>query len=362
MTARVALMANTLCYPEGGGHMWVYLNWALGLRSAGCEVVWLEGLGGHEPPDRVRAGVDDLRARLRPYGLELAVALCSRDGAPVDPSALDGALDLDAATESDLLLDLGYLDAPNVVRLFRRSALVDIDPGRLHHDAYFTIAENLGRGVPDLGLRWHHTPPCVSLDWWRPHPAEEGAAFTTVSHWRAHEWMEDDGEVYANDKRAGFMPFLDLPGRTDVPLELALCLGDDEEDERLSLEDHGWAVRHSYSVASTPWDYRDYVRGSLGEFSCAKPSSVRLRQAWLSDRTACYLASGKPAVVQHTGSSRLMHDSEGLLRFSTIEEAVGQLEAVASDYERHSAAARAFAEEHLDAAKVAASVVERALA
>jgi hypothetical protein len=375
MSARVALMTNTLCYPEGGGHMWVYLNWALGLRAAGCEVTWLEGIAGNASTDELRAGVDALKARLAPFGLDSSVALCSRDGNALDPRVLEGSMDLDAAAESDLLLDLGYLNSPDVVRRFRRSALVDIDPGRLQlwmsegalplprHDAYFTIAESIGRGVPDLGLDWHQAAPCVALDWWDEHEADADAPFTTVSHWRAHEWMEEGGEVYANDKRAGFLPFLDLPRQTDVGLELALCLADDEDDERRLLERRGWSVRHAWTVASTAPGYRDYIQRSRGEFSCAKPSSVRLNQGWLSDRTVCYLASGKPAVIQHTGSSSLAGEGrEGLLRFRTVEEAASQLEDVAADYDRHSRAARALAEEHFDAARVAGGVVEKALA
>jgi glycosyltransferase involved in cell wall biosynthesis len=236
---RVTLVANTLCYPEGGGHAWVYLNWALGLRAAGCDVIWLEGIGADSTLERQREQSEDLRRRLEPFGLDGEVAICTRGNGPVDALQLDGCIDADAAADaSDLLLDLGYLDAPDVVAKFRRSALVDIDPGRLQlwmsdgdmtlppHDVYFTLAENVGDGVPDLGLEWHHTLPCVALEWWDLATAGADAAFTTVSHWNASEWMVDDHGIYANNKRAGFMPFIDLPALTGVAVELALCFAD----------------------------------------------------------------------------------------------------------------------------------------
>jgi hypothetical protein len=139
---------------------------------------------------------------------------------------------------------------------------------------------------------------------------------------------------------------------------LALCLGYD--GERVELEERGWRVRHSYEVTSTPWGYQRFVQGSRGEFSCVKPSCVRLQNAWISDRTLCYLASGKPAVIEHTGPSRFLPDAAGLLRFRTMDEAVRCLETVVADYERQCGLARALAEEYFDAGKVVGRVIEQA--
>jgi hypothetical protein len=373
----VCLFANTIEYPEGGGHLWVYLNWALGLRALGCRVIWLEGVEPRTPDTVLRANVLALKNRLRRYGLEQQVALCSWGRAPLSNAELLGCLDLAAADEADLLLNLGYaLPAPTVKR-FRRSALVDIDPGRLQvwmstggikvarHDVYFTIGETVGQPgacFPDAGLAWHYTPPCVALEWWPPHPAAPEGAFSTVSQWyTADEWMEDEGGVYANDKRDGFLPYLDLPRHTAQPLELALGLSPDEDDERRALERRGWRVVDSTQVASTPWNYQRYIQDSRGEFSCVKPSCVRLRNAWISDRTLCYLASSKPAVIEHTGPSRFLPDAAGLFRFRTFNEAVHCLETVAADYEGQCRLARALAEEYFDAPKVVGRVLERAL-
>jgi hypothetical protein len=375
----VCLAANCVGYPEGGGHLWVYLNWALGLRALGCRLIWLERVGGPRgvPPAHAAAQVARLKERLAPYGLAEAVALFTWPGETLPAAAAAGCLDLAAAAAADLLLNFEYSLPQAVVGRFRRSALVDIDPGLLQlwiregdlrparHDVYLTTGETVGRPgarFADGRRRWDYVPPCVALDWWPPCPAPPGSAFTTVSHWYGDEWVQDGDEVYANNKRAGFLPFLDLPARTRQPLELALCLGDGDEDEVLDLRRRGWRVREAGEVASTPWDYQRYIQGSRGEFSCAKPSTVRMQNAWVSDRTLCYLASGEPAVVQHTGPSRFLPDAGGLFRFRTPEEAARHLEAAAADHDHQSRLARGLAEEYFDARKVAARVLERALA
>ena len=378
MSLTVCLCANTLYYPEGGGHLWVYLNWALGLHSLGCRVIWLEEVAPSTPAHDVQRYVDSLKHRLGHYGLAEHVALCSWTDEPLSPDAVAGCLDLEAAWEADLLLNFQYDMLPDVVKRFRRSALVDIDPGLLQtwmskghvvlapHDTYFTIGETVGLPTalfPDGGLRWHHTPPCVALPWWSPRPAADDAPFTTVVHWFASAWMTEEAEP--DDKRSGFLPYLDLPRHTAQPLELAVNLGAEDEErvvaERDMLLARGWRLRDAHAVASTPWDYQRYIQGSRGEFSCAKPSCRRLQNAWISDRTLCYLASGKPAVVEHTGPSRFLPDAAGLFRFGTPDEAARAIETVAGDYERQCRLARALAEEYFDAGKVVRRVLECAL-
>jgi hypothetical protein len=375
MSATVWLGARALGYPEGGGHFWVYLNWALGLRAAGCRVVWLETADPQTSEAELRRLASCLRDRLRPHGLSDRLAIAPSVDGP-HPPAIEGCLDVSTAGEADGLLNLNYGLPPGVVGRFRKSALLDIDPGLLQiwisskqirladYDLYLTTGETVGRPdarFPDAGRRWLYTPPCVATDYWQPHPAPAGAPFTTVSHWFAEEWVVENGQPYRNDKRAGFLPYLDLPRMTTQPLELALCTTAGEEAELDGLRNRGWRVRHAYEVAATPEDYQAYVRDSRGEFSCAKPSCVRLQNAWVSDRTLCYLASGKPAVVQHTGPSRILPENAGLVRFHTPEEAVRGLEAVAADYDRHSRQARALAEEVFDARKVVRRVLELAL-
>jgi hypothetical protein len=373
----ICLNANTIAYPTGGGHRWVYLNWALGLRSIGCRVVWLEGSVPAWGVAHTQHLVKTLKDQLRPYGLDDSLALYSFLDEPLPPGAAHGCLDFDPiAADADLLLDIAYGSREDVVRRFRRSALIDIDPGILQlwvkmgqyklarHDTYFTIGETVGRpgsNLPDVGIPWHYVPPCVALDYWKPAPTPPGAPFTTVSQWRGGDWIVYGDESYSNEKRDGFLPFLDLPKMTRQPLELALNLGEWDDDERTNLESRGWRIRQSTEISSTPPDYHRYIQSSAGEFSCCKPSCVRLQNAWISDRTICYLASGKPAIVEHTGPSRFLPDAEGLFRFKMPSEAAGALDEAAANYAKHSAAARALAEEYFDAKRVTKRILEIAL-
>jgi hypothetical protein len=374
MSLNVCVCANCLDYPQGGGLKWVYLNWALGLRAIGCQVIWLEQVDPNLPVHEVHDLVLSLKAHLTPYGLSEHVALCSRGDEPLSCEALAGCLSIEAATEADLLLDFQHNLPHETVRKFRRSALVDIDPGLLQiwvssgqvtlapHNTYFTIGETVGRSgalFPDLGLKWHYTPPCVALEWWPPHPAPADAPFTTVAHWYANSWFTDDQG--SDDKRSGFLPFLDLPLHTAQPLELALDLKEGDE-ERAALQNRGWRVRDSHVVAAAPWDYQHYIQESRGEFSCVKPGCIKLQNAWISDRTICYLASGKPVVIQHTGPSRFLPDAAGLLRFRDLREAKLCVEMATADYDRQSGFARKLAEEYFDARQVAGRVLERAMA
>jgi hypothetical protein len=168
--------------------------------------------------------------------------------------------------------------------------------------------------------------------------------------------MSFAGEEYPNDKRTSFLEFVDVPRLSGMPLELATNLDDD--DDRVLLERHGWHLRDSATLRR-PFEYRDYVRQSRGEFSCAKPSCMRLQNAWISDRTICYLATGRPAIVQHTGPSRILSDGTGLVRFHTPAEAADALRRVDDDYETHARAARDIAESTFDGARIVPEVLAR---
>jgi hypothetical protein len=367
--------ANTVAYPHGGGNLWVYLHWALGLRALGCRVIWLEVLDPGRPLQATKGNIAALRERLDRYGLAESLALVSADGVPLPGDLAATALDLDAAAEADLLINLWHSLPAAVVGRFRRSALIDIDPGLLQvwmtlgsvrvapHDLYFTIGETVGTPAarfPDCGLRWLYTPPPVFLPEWPPIPLRAPGPYTTVAHWWGGTF-EFDGVTYCDEKRVAFLEYLDLPARTSVKLELAVCLGEHYEEYRRLMEPKGWRLREAWDVSSTPEDYRTYILLSRGEFSCAKPSTVALETAWVSDRTLCYLASGRPAIVQHTGPSRILPDAHGLFRFRSLDEAARALAAAEADYGRHCRLARALIEEHFDARRVVGRVLERAL-
>ncbi|HEV3127444.1 MAG TPA: hypothetical protein VGY32_00595 [Solirubrobacteraceae bacterium] len=372
MALQVCLAGNSLYYPE---QLWPYLNWALSLQAAGCRVVWLETVEPGVEETELGLAVRALTERLRRYALQDALALVSATGQPVE-LAPAGALPFEAAVEADVLIDLSYLSSETVA-CFRRSVFVDLDPGEAQiwaangdmdisgRDLYISIGEGVGspdRPFPDAGVSWLYVPTPVALDAWAPTPSAPGAPYTTISHWWYESSLEIDGEWVENSKQMAFEPFLGLPALTSARLELALGgLGDEGEQRR--LEDLGWSIRDAAQVAATPETYRDYVLGSRGEFSAAKAPYVRLETGWLNDRTASYLAAGKPAVVQRTLAQRhsSLPDEEGLLRFDTVEQAAAALAAVESDYDRHARRAREIAEEHFDGRRIATRVLELAL-
>ena len=378
MSITVWLAANTLDYPQGGGHLWVYLNWALGLRSLGCQVVWLESVDPETPVHEVQALTSALKQRLEPYGLAQWLALCSRNGEPLPRTVTKDCMNIEAAAQADLLLNVAYRIPPQIVKRFRRSALLDIDPGLLQiwiskgelnvaqHDIYFTTGETVGTPAarfPHCDLQWHYTPPAVFLPAWVPTSANSTAPYTTVSAWWGEEWLVfPGGEIFDNNKRRSFLEYSCLPSRCCARLELALCLAPEDNEERRLLEQQGWKIQHAWDVSSTPEQYRAYIQQSRGAFSCVKPSCILLQNAWISDRTLCYLASAKPAVIQHTGPSGFLPDAAGLFRFRNLEEAVRALDAVEADYEHQCCLARRLAEECFDARKVVGAVLERALA
>ncbi len=366
--------AKTLYYPQGG-HLWVFINWALGFRALGHSVRWLDLYDPAHPADEHERYLATLRGRLRPYGLADTVVLAPADGrrevqklSSLPPDSLDGF---------DLCFNLRYNLPAALLQKFRRTALLDIDPGLSQqaidaggyacprHDVYFTIGEGVVSGacrVPTLGVEWHYLPPAVFLGEWPVSPVPAEAAFSTVSHWESDEWQVDpDGSVYPNHKKAAFAPFLDLPSRFDRAFELSLHLPGDATEAKM-LRGHGWRVREAHDVVGSPADFRDYVRASAAEFSCAKPWYTRRQTGWISDRTPCYLATGRPAVLENTGRCRVLDDvDDGLLRFTTFDEAVRQVRRVEADYARHSRAARRLAEDHFDATTLAARVLERVM-
>jgi len=367
---------NTLSFPQGG-HLWLFTNWALGFRSLGHDVVWLDMVDDDATVEKVLTMLVTLRARLKFAGLDTAVALCTRKGSRLSFEDELSLRPLDEALSAGFLCDHRY-DLPRpVVARFKHSMLIDSDPGLLHeslkqkfydmapHGVFYTIGECVTRPKSEQKFDWHgyaweYTPPAVSLDHWPVMPAHQGAAFTTISNWFLDQWMPDGaGGWYKNDKREAFEPFLDVPQFSRAPMELKLNLGG-YEPEMERIRAHGWRVTESNDVAD-PCDYRKYLQSSFGEFSCAKPGYVHLATGWMSDRTICYLASGKPVIVQKTGISDVLPDTRGMFRFTTFDDARRAVQAVNDDYAAQSKAARKLAEDVFDAKKVLTKILERCL-
>jgi len=385
-------------FPTGGGHFWVYMQYVQGLIALGCDVYWLEHFRDVADPPKERELRATFRARMKRFGLEERAFLYKVDPEPTGPGVirfLDGSARRAGAAirGADLLLNFHYAIHPELLARFDRTALMDIDPGLLQlwmsagqldvppHDRYLTTGETVGTpeaAFPDCGLEWARVGRPVCLDHWPTAIDPKAEAFTTVSGWASASFLEVqvDGETQLvdNTKRAAFLEMAELPTRVEQPLELALCLLDRdpagrarphqaEKDahDRADLERLGWRVRDAWDVAGCPDSYRSYIQGSRGEFSCAKRSCIDLRNAWVSDRTLCYLASGKPVVVQHTGPSAYLPDAEGMFRFRSIDDAAAALEAVDRDYRHHCRAARDIAETWFDAEKVLEAVLNAGL-
>jgi hypothetical protein len=237
------------------------------------------------------------------------------------------------------------------------------------HDDVVTYGENIGLdhcAIPPLPRLRARTRQPVLLDLWSGSPSTR-QEFTAVANWSQEgREVRFQGETYYWSKDREFLKFVDLPKRLGRPIELATNTAhaiDDGEGEQVRtlglnraaqqlLESNDWLIRDAPSFTTDPWRYRDYVRASRGGFAVARDLHIRLRSGWFSERDACYLAAGRPVVTQDTGFDVSLPTGEGLFSFNTMDEILTAFEAIESDYERHSRAARAIAEEYFAAEKV----------
>jgi hypothetical protein len=251
------------------------------------------------------------------------------------------------------------------------------------HTHHFSYGENLGApdcGVPIERFQYFPTRQPIVLDWWRASSYANGngalapssGCFTTVANWRqSGKDLEWNGGRYTWSKHHEFLKFLDLPKRTPQPIELALSQAsgtkteedslanrsDEDADAVRLLTSYGWRVVNAVSLSKNILPYRDYILRSRGEFTVAKDQNVRLRSGWFSDRSACYLAAGRPVITQDTAFGKFLPTGEGLFAFRTMDEILTAIEAINSDYPRHSRAARAIGEECFKAETVLAKLV-----
>jgi hypothetical protein len=335
----MVLAGNVAGRERAGGHLWALAQWALGLRAASVRTTVAPA-----------ATADALRA-IAPFGAPRG-------------EAVDGVLNAMGFLDCDALPVDGprvFLDLdPGYPQMWRELGLADLLAG---HDRFVTLGANVGRpgcAIPDCGVEWIHTPPPVDLDAWAPLPARPpGRAFTSVATWRNPYGTVDFGGARYGSRVHEFRQFLELPRLVDADFELALDVDAAETRDLRALESNGWRLVDPRRVAGTPAAYRDYVRGSRAELCVAQQMYVATRSGWLSDRSVCYLASGKPVLAQDTGLADRYPVGEGLLTFSTLEQAAAGVEEIERDYARHSAAARALAQEHFDARAVLGRLLER---
>ncbi len=372
-------------YPVGGV-AWDYGQYALGLERMGFEVFYVEDTGcpTYDPASKCYGedceyAVEFLQAALGQMSPQLKDRWHFRSadgrtfGLPtkeIEQIASESAVFLNVSGST--LLRPSYMRCPCKI-------LIDTDPGWNHfvnypkwdanpgwqgsfgfraHDYFFTYAERIGRPdceLPDLGIAWQPTRPLVVADCWQPRPP--GHTWTTVMTWNNFsQQIHGNNRVYGT-KELEFVRVETLPARATVRLEVAVG-GASPPVGRWS--DLGWSVIDSHGVSRTMDAYRHYIESSRGEFSVAKNVYVATHSGWFSCRSVCYLAAGRPVVVQDTACGETLPIGEGLFVFSTLEEAAAALANVEANYEFHQARARELATTYFEASVVLGSLLNRA--
>jgi hypothetical protein len=361
-------------YPEGGGHWSCLLQYLFGLHALGHDVFWLELLESTGKEALDQHWINIFFHRFRRYGFSGRCAVLLHDRDVSEPSlgqahayGMTRQQIKELAHSADLVWNFGYGLRDPLLSLFKRRVLLDLDPGHLQvsaltcnagfaaYDVFLTVGTKLHDSdcaAPTLGLTWNRYFPFVHLPVWKMAPAPpHDAPFTSVTQWTWEElWLNN--KVLSVSKRSAYLPFLDMPTRTRRTFELAANIHpEDSTGDREFLLAHGWKLSHPHAVARTPLAYRSYVKRSRAEFQCPKPIHIELKTGWLSDRSVCYLATGRPVLAQDTGFSEKLPTGRGLLRFSNMEEAVAGVEEIDGNYPLHMRAARDLAEEYFSSAK-----------
>ncbi len=374
----VVIAAALAQRPNVGGHTWFALQYLLGFRKLGWEVLLVDRLDAGMCRDRSGAPCPPAASANLPYleevmeRFELAdrwsVLLPNGEAAGLPRAELERRV-----ASSDLLLNvMGYLDDEELLAAARLRVFLDIDPGFGQmwrelglvdlfdgHDRFVSVGLNMGEddcGIPDCGIEWITTAPPVALDHWPVSPG--GTAFTTVASWRGpYAPVEYEGRTYGLRVHE-FRRFADLPARTAAKFEIALSIDPSESADLERLAAGGWTLLDPATVAGDPFAYNRFIQGSGAEFTVAKGIYVDTRSGWFSDRSACYLASGKPVVAQDTGFSAHLPSGRGLIPFTTPDEALSAVEEARADPAGHGRAAREIAEEHLDASRVLPRLID----
>lgn len=371
---RILLSGMVAGDPHQGGATWAVLQYVAGLAGLGHEVLLVEPLtarAGEEDPLAARTEAvryfESLpllegRGALLAQGTERTAGLSYREVAAF-------------GADADLLINVsGMLRDERLVESIPVRVFLDLDPGFNQvwqasgedmgmdlHTHWATVGQRVGTAgnpIPDCGHRWIATLPPVVLEHWPPateRPSRD--AFTTVGHWRSYGSI-DHGGIHYGQRAHSLRELIELPGASDARFQLALGIHPDEVADLTALRTNGWELLDPLEVAGGPASYAEFVRGSKAELCVAKSGYVASRSGWFSDRSACYLASGRPVVAQETGFSGFLPAGEGLLAFTTTADAAAAVAAIEADPTRHGKAARALAEEYLDARTILSRLLE----
>ena len=379
---RVVISGAIAQKPGYGGHTWALLQYVLGFRDLGWDVLFLDALASAScrdaagnacaPSDSVNLAY--VKALVDRYDLSGRYALTIDGGR--EWFGLERTAVVDRLRTSAFLINImGFLADPELLAAAPRRVFLDIDPGfgqmwrelHLHdafagHDTFVTIGEKIGDAtcsVPTCDLQWITTPQPVVLKYWPPAPPRPTPfTFTSVASWRgAYAPVDFGGRTYGLRVHE-FRKFLDLPSRTGLRFELALDIHEGDARDRQRLMEHGWRLRRT-SVAAGPDAYQAYIHNSAAEFMIAKNMYVQTASGWMSDRSLCYLASGRPVLAQDCGVRADYRVGRGLVLFTSPEEAADGARSIVADYDAHARGARALAETHFDSRLVLTRLSDR---
>jgi hypothetical protein len=373
---RILMTGMIAAVPGHGGATWAVLQYLLGLARLGHDVTFVEELEDGEEPLERAPGTVYMNALAERFGLAGRWALLragTRETAGLSYEELGAA-----AREADVLINIsGILADQELMASVPVRAYLDLDPAfnQLWHDSgidmrfgghthFVTVGQAIGSPecpVPTGGIDWIPTIPPVVLEHWpRAYEASgPGAgAFTTVGNWRGYGSVEHQGQHYGQ-KAHSMRELMPIPTRTDAVLRPALDVHPGETPDLEALDRNGWQLLDPSQVAADPDSYHAFVSGSLAEFGVAKSGYVLSRCGWFSDRSACYLAAGRPVLAQDTDFPRYIPAGEGLLAFTGVDDAVAGIEEIRFNYDRHAAAARALAEEHFASDVVLPRLLDR---
>ena len=360
------------------GVVWQAMHYLEGFRRLGHEVVYVEDTGAWPYDPEQNTLTEDVRYAVRT--IEAAMTLLGLPDrwayrAAPPGSRLFGLGEAELAQvcrDADVLVNVTgaavlreeYLRVPVRIYLETDPVLSQIEAAQgresmvamlAAHTHHFTFGENVGTAecaLPVEHVKFQHTRQPVVLDWWAT-DGEVGprGRFTTISSWRQTEKdVEWNGVTYCWSKHRQFLEFIDLPRRAPTPVELALAC---HEPEAVALlRSHGWQVLDGLTLSRDLHRYRDYIQAAAGEFTVAKEQYVQWRTGWSSDRSACYLAAGRPVITQDTGFDRILPTGLGLFAFTTMDDVLGAMDALARDYRGHARAARKIAGEYFQAERV----------
>jgi hypothetical protein len=369
--------------PGRGGHTWVFLQYLLGFRKLGWNVLFVDRLApemcvddaGHRVPAAQSWNVRYLTDVMCQFGFGRDFALLCDEGASTIGLTRQDLIRR-VRSASALVNVMGFLNDEEILAAAGRRVFLDIDPGfgqMWHalglcdvfqgHDAHVTIAENIGQpscGIPTCGLDWITTRQPVVLDEW-PDAGTDTASrpITSVMTWRGTNGpVTYAGRTYGLRARE-FRKFATLPQHCDGRFELALDIHAGDAADVDLLRAHRWSLVAPCEVAGDPWQYREYIRHSAAELMIAKGMYVDTHSGWISDRSICYLASGRPVLAQDTGLANLLPTTEGLVTFTCCAEAVDAARAVRREPARHQRAARHLAETHFESSRVLGDLVRK---